>query len=253
MYKRGQVAVFVIVGVVLVFALVLLFVFRTTLREGFKESVNKQEYLNSEINQITKVIDECVNKESKNAFKIFGNNGGYFDPVDYVSYYGNKISVICDNVKDKKYCNAKPLSKEDSNKRLSIYIKKKLDRCIDIDDFKDRNYKFEDKDLNVDVKINIEEVYVNVIYPIVLTYENAEVKKNNFSKKIKIPLGKAMSLANFIASQRAKTGDFDVISYSLLSRGDFTIREREIFPNTFYIIDFPNKEYKFNLAIEEEA
>ncbi len=252
MQKRGQVAAFVIIGIVLIIALMLVFFLRGRLREEYSKIINKQEYLNSQLGEIQNVIDKCIVKETNNAANLIGDSGGYFNPVSYVSYHGKKISILCNNIPDDKKCNAKPLNIEDVNKRFNEYLKNKVKNCINLNAFENQKYTLTKGQFDLVNYIQNDRILVEVNYPITLKLDEFEVKKAKFTKKLSIPLGTAIMLANEIISSEAISGEFDVMTASLLSRGMFTIRQRNSYPAKIYIIDLWDGKYKFNLAIEGE-
>ena len=104
--KRGQVSTFIIIGLVILFVFILIFFLRDQIREKFRAATNTEEYLNSQLSQIKKNVDSCIVKETDKATKILGESGGYFNPADYVSYYGKRVSILCSNIENEKKCNA---------------------------------------------------------------------------------------------------------------------------------------------------
>jgi regulator of extracellular matrix RemA (YlzA/DUF370 family) len=88
MYKRGQVALFVVMAIIIVGGAVGILYTQTGLFKG--------ETLNPEIAPIKSFIDNCVSETGKGALFIIGQQGGYFQlPALSLSrypyyFYGNK-------------------------------------------------------------------------------------------------------------------------------------------------------------------
>src|SRR3989344_4440590 len=103
MHKRGQVAVFVVIGIVVIVLLVLVFAFRDSITQITKNQVNTQEFLNSEIKDIQEnVIEECVVRETFDAVNLFLKNGGEFtEPLNYLRYNGQNYRILCQNIPGK--------------------------------------------------------------------------------------------------------------------------------------------------------
>ncbi len=253
MQKRGQVAIFIIVGIVLISALVLVFFFRDSLREGFKNIVNKEEYANSQFNEIQTMIEKCIDKETVKKVNLLGEQGGYFNPLNYDNYYGKKVTILCDNVAGKDYCLAKPLDLEDVNLRLNKELKFSVKNCINLEPYTGKNYLLNTGTFDLQSEINPDNVLVTVNYPVKIKYDEVEVKKDTFIKKVKVPLGNAVILTNTILNSEATNGEFDALVAGFISKGIFTVEKRKSYPNKIYILDFGNGKYKFNFAIEGEA
>ena len=90
MDKRGQVAVFVVIGVVLIIVLVLLFAFRDAFIGVVKGQIDTEKYLSNQLNDIQKnVIEECVVSETLDGVKLYlSNGGGFSEPLDHLIYHG---------------------------------------------------------------------------------------------------------------------------------------------------------------------
>src|SRR3989344_244371 len=250
--KRGQVSTLVIIGVLVLFVFIFVFMLRDSIREKFRGTVDREGYLISQMNQIKKTINTCLVKETDKAVKLLGESGGYFNPEDYVTYHGTKIAKLCENIPQEKICNAKPLSIENTNKVLKNYLQTEIKNCIDLNPYRKKDYTLEAGELNLDVSIKETEIITQLNYPITLKLDNTEVKNEEIINNVKMPLGKAIQLTNTILSEEAITGNFDVMTMSLLSKGEYTIRERKSYPNKFYMIDY-NGLYRFNIGIEGEA
>ncbi len=249
--KRGQASTFMIIGVTALLLIILIFFLRDSLREKFRGAINEEEYLSSQLNQIRKNINSCVVKETEIAAKILGESGGHFNPEEYISYHGQKISTLCSNIKIEKKCSAKPIDISELNQRLSEHLKSKVKNCIDLGGYRKKDYKLSDEEFALSANIQEKSIIVEVDYPITLTLENKQAKMSQIINNVKIPLGAGVILANNIIGQEATYGKFDVITASLVSLGKYTIRERKSYPHKIYIIDFGN--YVFNLGIEGET
>ena len=251
--KRGQVSTFIIIGIVFLMAFMLIFFLRDSIREKFIGAVNQQEYLNSQLNQIKRIIDSCAAKETINAVDLLSESGGYFNPVEYITYHGMKVSILCSNIQGQKYCNAKPLSIEEVNSRLNSYLTTKVRNCINIGSFRNKDYILTTGDFNLKTNLLGDSLNVEINYPVKLTLPETEAKTDKFVNNIKAPIGQAVLLANTIISGEATDGEFDTVTASLLSRGTYIIEERHSYPHKIYIIDFWNGKYKFYLGVEGEA
>ena len=250
--KRGQVSTFVIICVLVLFVFVFIFMLRDSVREKFRGTVDREGYLISQMSQIKKSINACLAEESENAVKLLGESGGYFNPAEHVTYHGTKISVLCAKTPGAETCSAKPISIEQAAENLNNYLTTEIKNCIDLNPYRKKDYTLETGEFNLDIEIKDDEVITELNYPITLKLDAIELKNQDILNNLKKPLGKSINLANQIISNEANSGSFDVMGASLLSKGEYTIRERKSYPNKIYIIDF-NERYKFNIGIQGES
>ena len=77
MHKRGQVTLFVLIGLVILFALALYLYARG--EYGF--TVPPSQYLSSQATPITTNIDQCITQDFEPGARLLGEQGGSFTPA----------------------------------------------------------------------------------------------------------------------------------------------------------------------------
>ena len=257
MQKRGQVAVFVVIGLVIVILLVLLFAFRDTLVRIGKGQINTGEYLNSQLKDIQKnVIQKCAEDETFNAVKLYLDNGGKFtEPLNYLIYHGKKYRILCQNIPNDAKCLSSPLVINNVKEEFNSYLKEKISNCMDFKEFQDKNYELKlPSDLLLDVTINEDSLVVHVDYEIELVKDKFDVKSKKFVKKLDVPLGGVIKAVNQVLEFRNKYLVFDPVVFDAINRNKFVVDTNNPYPDelyTVYVSDY--KSYKFPFAITSEG
>ncbi len=236
MNKRGQIAIFVVIGLVLIIALVFIFLFRDNLIDFNKKNTNPQKYLEGQASDINKMINKCLKKEITDATKKLLENAGQFDePVNYIAYKGRKYRILCQKLKDTDKCLSSPIFLKEINKKLIEYTKNKIENCIKIENFENQGYditKLSEPILNIEIKNK--EIFVDYDYSIKLVRdENSVIIKSN-SVRLDIPLGEIITETNLVLDQRAKLGRTDPLGLGLLSLNKYSIILHKPYPNEIY-------------------
>jgi len=93
--KRGQVTVFVILGIVLVALVVfVLYVNGVFVKFGLGES--REVFVGSQVEPSKVVVRDCVERSLVDGILFVSIQGGYFDPVLYETFGGFDISYACE-------------------------------------------------------------------------------------------------------------------------------------------------------------
>lgn len=120
MSKRGQIAIFIIIAVVIVVGAVILYFFSPDLGFTFTDFTP------------TNFLTDCIQPEIKNGIDILSKQGGYANPEGYILYGGNRIKYLCYEAQYYLPCKVQqPLIKEHFENELNEMVKKRTDECVD--------------------------------------------------------------------------------------------------------------------------
>jgi len=262
MEKRGQVTTFIIVGIVLLFALAFIFFARDKIIEQVTSKIQVQNYLRGVIDNIKKEAGDCLEKDAKNAIYILGEQGGYFEPKSYVEYYGKKISFLCSNIKGDKRCLNNMLSKTEMEGRIKAYLMPKIKSCTNLAKFEPSTLSFipyellyDSSKVDLEVTINKKNVLLNLTMPVTVKRGDVKFSQDYFYKGVNIPLGDIVYVVNDVLNAEASLGDFSTLSYELFSLNKYEI-VRSVTPYTpthkIYAIKEFGYDYEFKFAVEGE-
>ena len=185
MNKRGQVTVFVIIGIILII-LILLFLF---LRNKVSLGSISQQNIEDQLPQIKKHIEDCLVEIGEPRLRQIGLQGGVITtPEDtYRLYNSNKVSYLCYNIKDQPYCRSKVLRLKDIETEVDNIIQKDLQtRCLNINAFQKRGYELTQGQLGIKTSINDDSILIEADLPIVIRRGEAVVKESKFASLIKL-------------------------------------------------------------------
>tara|TARA_Y100000310_G_scaffold282433_1_gene303645 strand:- start:12273 stop:13010 length:738 start_codon:yes stop_codon:yes gene_type:complete len=242
--KRGQVTIFVIVGLILVIILGLLYYFQG----DFKIDV-KQQRLSSELEETRDFIYECLEETSKEAVYEVSLQGGYYNlpinsinnSVPYYHFNGNK------DIPNKNVI-------EDS---ISSYVDDTIDFCIN--DF----YVFDNISINADnikSKVSIKESNINILleYPITIEKNDIIVKDDQeYNVNLDIPIISMLDIStNIIFNFIEEDGDICASCIiDLALDNDISIELIQGFNEDIFILEDKNYEfddlsYKFVFGVK---
>jgi len=96
MHKRGQVTVFIILGIVILVLFGLLMFLRGDILQGDVDTVTGRSFTSADIEPVKDVVSECVEVSLLKGIEHVSNRGGYFDPVSSDDYSRdvNGVNVV---------------------------------------------------------------------------------------------------------------------------------------------------------------
>ena len=133
MDKRGQITVFVILGIVIVAIIVLLFAFRKDIIP-----TSSQTGINSEMKAAKQMITDCLEKSATAPVEKIAMQGGYLSPAPSTFRLWNdtQISYLCFNQADKVTCTNRLLTLRKMEDQLGAAVEESLKTCVDLTDIK---------------------------------------------------------------------------------------------------------------------
>ncbi len=255
MEKRGQVTIFVILGIVIVILAFLLLYSRTNIFL-LNPSVGD---LNSELDDINEHVLKCIGKVSDQPIRQIGLQGGYLStpPDTFRLYNDTTISYLCYTMTGTPRCINRMLTRSDMERQLNAAIDFSLQTCIDVQSFK-KFGSFEiitPKKWTVETSIGSEMVIVKVTYPIRLrsTKSSAEVSAQEFTQTFEYPLGYLYDASQNILDYETEFGEFDQMIYMLAKRGEVRIEKKKPYPDKLYILSKYDSDYVFQFFVQGES
>ena len=259
MNKRGQLTLFVIIGIILII-LILLFLF---LRNRVYFGPTTPQNLEGQIAQIREHIENCLVEIAEPRIRQIGLQGGFIKTLGdtFRLYNSNKVSYLCYNIKDQPYCRSRILTLQDMEKELTEFILQDLQtRCLNIRAFDKAGYELSQGKLEIQTSIRDDNVLVESNFPISIRRGESVVEESEFSALIELPLGRLFGASRDIINVEALTGDFDTVPYSLtktqLTGKPYIAQKLQPYPDKLYLLkinDVPDdNEYIFQFFIRGE-
>lgn len=243
MLKRGQVAVFVIIALVIVFSIVLFFFLRRNVKVGVEEEFNPQSFIRT-----------CAKQAVQQALEIIMPQGGVIEPSNYKLYNGNKVEYLCYTNRYYQPCvNQQPLYLTSVEDEIEKFVKPKIDECFfNLEqETNKKGYSFEQSGNGLKVSLEEGEVVVGIDREVIYGKENKE-NVNDFNYQFTSRIYDLAKVAREIANQEAQFCNFNTASYSV-TYPDFDIEKKNIgfrdSASSIYVIKDKRTQEVLNIAI----
>jgi len=175
--KRGQVTYFIIAGLIVLIAVILIFSARLSLlKDVYEEQTAKLLGVPADIKPVEDYVQECLNDVSKTGVDFVLLQGGYYAPKEYIPLDITDVAVWYDKGSD-----LSP-SLETIGKEVSIIDNKLLKSCIN--NFIKQDYGLIINNITTKVTINKANILTESNTNIDVDYKNLTFKINrNFNNK----------------------------------------------------------------------
>lgn len=206
MNKKGQITLFVILGVVIIGALALGFYFRQQIAtKEVREEAAELTGLPPDVDTLREEVEDCAKQVSDEALYFVGRQGGYFLAPD------DSIVVGDDSVAFGVQNNAKTLVSEETFKNeISSYVNAFLPECVDYGSYPD--LEIFDQNPVTDVDFGNEKAALDIEYKVTVqkdgnTYNLFEPYEVELPLRVKKVYESSSKIADDIAANQE---DFDV-------------------------------------------
>lgn len=253
--KRGQVTLFVILGIVIVALIVLLLAFRKDIMPKTGSLENLEEVMRN----IDKGIKGCMAQSAEEPIKRIGLQGGYLSTPEgsYRRWNDYPISYLCYNMANTEACRNRFLTVGNMEEQLAAAIKENMAKCFAVEEFADlgliKTIEVMPVD-NFDVKTTISKdiVTVELNAKVEVKGSGGSKVKDKFEVPIRSPLGELYDVSQDILDAETTLGRFDQLTYMLAKMSRYTIYVQKPYPDKIYQIKLREKDYIFQFAVEGE-
>src|SRR3989344_1162173 len=221
MEKRGQVAIFVVIGIVLlVIILIVLAVKEFIIKSDIETQLAKHKNVPLEVLPIVESVDSCLKSISEEAINLIGLQGGYINlpqetiPTSPYSPLSRNLEIL-PNLETALWFREKPNGEqvlempsiESMQSEIVNYIDKNSDRCLNnLTYFVDQQYSISQTASSISlVEIYNENILIRLTVTLEITYKRANFPVDPFFAEIESNLGKLYNTANEIATQEIET------------------------------------------------
>ncbi len=227
MKKRGQVSVFIILGIVIVVVLGSVVYLNNS---SIKDKLIKQN-INEEFVPVKNYFDSCIKDVTLQGANVLGSQGGYITipqdnlPVNPIEPFSNRLQVFGNDAVEVPYWDYETNNgiqktqipnKQDMEKDLQNYISNNLNNCL-------TNFtSFQDYEINgfnnfqTTVKIEDEKIFVDILSKLSVKHKNVLQEFDKFSLIIDSPLGKLYNKAVEILNKETTENFFEEKTIDML-------------------------------------
>src|SRR3989344_720739 len=241
MTKKGQITSFVIVGIVIVAAVILVLY----LRGQFFFGPVTPENLEDKLGPIREHVESCMASVAGPLIEKIGLQGGYLSAHEgtYRKRNDIPISYLCYNMEDEDTCSNRMLTVTDMQDQLAKAINDNLMNCLNLNQFA---HGFEIRvmpNYNTEVAIGEDNVLITLNMITLLTKGDVTVKEETYTTNLKYPLGRLYDVSQDIISVETQYGDFEQLSYMLAKKGQYIINKDKPYPDKLYILQTKDNRY----------
>ena len=218
--KKGQTAIFIIIGIIILVSIGTFFYISKVVREGGLESERERALLvPKQVEPVKTFIEACIDQVSREGINLIGLQGGYSNiPGDVFAgasqnIFSNSLQIFR-NLKAPYWYyekasgiqeSQKP-SKENMEEELNDYLNENLADCVNgVSVFEPQGYEFALGEIDAKSTIKTDSVNVEVIYPINVKFKDIDFNFDKFNKYLDAPLGRLYDLAERIMDSEEKT------------------------------------------------
>ncbi len=210
-YKKAQVAVFVIFAIIIVSLVIVYFLFFQKQGTSIISTgeFNAQEY-----------VSQCVRDRLSEGVDKSLPQGGIFNPRDYRQYQGKKIPYLCKNINYYDACiNQYPRYIVTLQDELHNYLGSRIDGCFNSlkAELEKRKYSIkDDNNKNFEVVLEPDFVEVKMQRKISFNKDASSTSLDDFSSKLRSPLYDLSLVTQNVVSQEARFCYFETAGFNLL-------------------------------------
>lgn len=237
--KKAQVSVFVIIGIILIFAIIVLFfLFRTP-----KVKISAEEP--------GVYISFCMMEGVEEAENLLLRQGGEITPENYHMHNDEKVDYLCYTKQNYDKCvTQKPVFMDYLNKEIEDYLSPIAEECYNTlrSELEKDGFIISMAEQKIVSEISVKGIEVTAQREITIKGESAKTFKE-FSVVFPTPIYNLALIAERIGGEEAERCDFDIIDY-MIKYPDFEI-EKMVYGDgvkAYTIIDKKTSK-KLNIAI----
>lgn len=247
---KGQITIFIIVGLLIVAGIALFFLFRTEIASkiGGKSETN-----------FNSIMSTCIESKARQVSRELALNGGY--PNDKLSINflfteeGNykNITYLCYTQNNYKPCiNQHPALLLDLQKGIENGISSDVRECFDemVSSLKSQNFEVNQKYNGFDVELNPKKIAINVDAELALRKSGETSTQENFKASVSSRLYEIAGVAQEILNQESTFCYFEETGFAL-AYPDFTLDTFNFASEStkIYTIKQKDSDEKFRFAV----
>ncbi len=209
MPKKAQITLFIILGIVIVTAALIVIYVKSNLiktTEGEAQDIIKSPYKSANVKLF---VESCLGIAASKGLTLLGIRGGFVEfPADVNTMVTSRTIIPFLYYRGEiKLPTLAKMAEE-----LSKYIGHEMIVCLDnFNEFKKMGYNIETGDISTTTNISDFSVVIKVDYPIIIKDEKGTTEISEFYKQVPLKLGKIYKLAEDIMAESERYDSYAVI------------------------------------------
>ena len=241
--KRGQLTLFVILGILIVVITLLLLFF-------FKPSVLGFESTSVRPDTFEACVKEGLDESIPLLAPTIGFSGSYFNKT----YDGIAVPYVCYSDEYYKPCVVQvPFLENEFKRSLSAILESRITDCYNnyVNEFKRQGYDVTAGNIDVSMDLQKDKIKVDIKAPLSVSAAGSSATFQDLSFEIQTKIYDILMLANNIVKYETTYGEYELVSSQLLYP-DLPVNAIKLGDETvIYIIN--DKEIKYQFAVRSYA
>jgi len=243
--KRGQITIFIIVGIMIVAFGILIFLFFPQIKTGLGISTNNPQLF----------IQNCMEEKVESVVKILSLSGGSIEPENYFLFEDEKIEYLCYIGEYYLPCvMQQPLLKQHIENEIKNEINSEKIACFDSlkKNFESLGYGVTSVEGETKVELLPERIVVSFGNVLTLSKDDSE-RYDDLRVVLDNNLYELISITNSILNMEARYGDSETTTYMNYYHNLKVEKLKQTDGTTIYILTERDKENKFQFASRSVA
>jgi len=239
---RGQITVFVVLGLVVLLVAGLSFlVYRTVF--SLDPEVERNLIITNDIKPLQLYVENCLMQSAAGPLVTIGVNGGRIEPLIYRWHDGQKYSYLCTLDTG---CMHEPLFRQDIENEIEKAVIPIVQQCIDLTILERQAFTVTTGDISLNATVGRDEVTLKLYYPIRLQKEDVDLSSEVYIVDVDVPLGRLFELAIGIVNSENSKGYYDQVEY--IKSNQVIIEKHRPYPDIVYNLTY--EDYVFRFAMQ---
>jgi hypothetical protein len=211
MLKRGQITIFLVVGIVILFLFAgSVFMFSTLKTKEVKSEAQDSPEILYLKPQISSYVENCLYDTVVPGIYLLGIQGGVIYPEDPSSVLLTESTIINYGFLQ----GVDQFSIEDMEEQIDMYIEENLDLCIDeFSVYTSQGLVISGGEVEAESLISMDRVIANIEYEVEVTQDNDEFTLKSFSTTVSLPVGLLVEEARRISGGGLISSDYFVTTF----------------------------------------
>ena len=240
MKKRGQITIFIIVGVVIVIGILAVVFLSGGISSQTPKNLGPQQF-----------IKGCVEDAVEESITKIFEGGGKISPELTIQYMDEDYHYLCYQADPFLGCyNLYPLLEKGIEAEIENDTKQQVEECFELldEDFSGRGYSISQEDQNYSIDLVSGKVKINLKKKIDISKTGEAQSFENFNNQIISPLYKLIELTRKILNDESQYCSFDYVQHLTLYPQD-SIRITSYMGSKIYYLLDRNSGKEFNFAV----
>ena len=200
MDKKAQVTIFVIIAILIIAAVSLFFL--------LKSSIGEKSKYPAEIEPIYNHISTCLKDSSIKGLNFIATQGGYYKAPEALSKDCFDKKLVFYYLNSREYI---PTTKKIEHE-MNDYLLNYLGDCFDLNYYRKQGYNITEKNFSISTKVNAENLNIKMDYPLVISKRETKVSLKNFNSEITFNTKKFLDSSKELVEDYSKNPEFICLS-----------------------------------------